>query len=224
MAEKVSKDIPIAMRIINFGPENQISKEENKEFNKNYLVVIDGWSILQFVEKNPIVHYRCDEVKCYYLKGEPRLNSFIKSITATTVELCVKTCCDTGQLDFKITDEKKVVYYTDKVGINHAIIQKDIYDFLLKKPNLVVSPEGVLLFYTDKEIIATIDCNQYHWIDGRVSIPVGGKNKIIKDIEVCDDYCKVIILDDNKQEYCYSLKFEFDATEDQILIPKASNL
>jgi len=101
-----------------------------------------------------------------------------------------------GKLDCENTDYDTVVYYTDHAGINHAIIQHDICWFLLQKPNLVVSPEGVLVFFTDKKIIATVGCNNgYHWIDGHV-IDVEGKS--IKNIEVYDDYCKVILLDDKK--------------------------
>ncbi len=87
---------------------------------------------------------------------------------------------------------------------------------------LVVSPEGVLVFFTDKEIIATLGCNNsYHWISGNV---INVEGRTIKNIEVCEDYCKVILLDDNEVEHSFSLKFDFDGTSYQILNPKVLKL
>lgn len=235
MAKEVSKIIPVAERIIEFGTDyirtndfivhssdELLSEEEWNEFAENALVIVDGWHIVQYAEEYPIVHYKCDEVASVYLEGGFRLNSFIESITVSTACYGKKAGFGSGKLSCEITDYDTVVYYTDHAGINHAIIQHDICWFLLQKPNLVVSPEGVLVFFTDKQIIATVGCNNgYHWIDGHV-IDVEGKT--IKNIEVCDDYCKVILLDDKKAEHCFSLKFDLDATSYQILNPKASEM
>lgn len=235
MAKEVSKIIPVAERIIEFGTEDirkndsiihcsdeLISEEEWNEFAGNALVIVDGWHIVQYAEEYPIVHYKCDESASCYLGPDFRLNSFIESITVSTACYGKKAWFGSGKLSCENTDYDTVVYYTDHAGINHAIIQHDICWFLLQKPNLVVSPEGVLVFFTDKQIIATVGCNNsYHWIDGHV-IDVEGKT--IKNIEVCDDYCKVILLDDKKAEHCFSLKFDLDATSYQILNPKASEM
>lgn len=212
MSKEVTKVVPVAERIIEFGTEDV----------KNGLVIVDGWNIVKYSEEYPIVHYKCDEVACVYLEGGFRLNSFIENITVSTALCGEKACFGSGKLSCENTDYDTVVYYTDHVGINHAIIQHDICWFLLQKPKLVVSPEGVLVFFTDKEIIATVGCNNsYHWINGHV-IDVEGKT--IKNIEVCDDYCKVILLDDKKVEHNISLKFDFDVTSYQILNPKISEL
>lgn len=235
MAKEVSKVIPVAERIIEFKSEDfrknssithfsedLISEKDWREFAENALVIMDGWHILQYAEEYPIVHYRCDEVASVYLEGGFRLNSFIESITVSTALYGKKAWLGSGKLDCENTDYDTVVYYTDHAGINHAIIQHDICWFLLQKPNLVVSPEGVLVFFTDKQIIATVGCNNgYHWIDGYV-IDVEGKT--IKNIEVYDDYCKVILLDDKKAEHCFSLKFDFDVAGHQMLCPKATKL
>lgn len=235
MAKEVSKVIPVAERIIEFGTKDirkndsiihlsdeLISEKDWNEFARNALVIVDGWHIVQYAEEYPIVHYKCDESASCYLGPDFRLNSFIESITVSTACYGKKAWFGSGKLSCETTDYDTVVYYTDHAGINHAIIQHDICWFLLQKPNLVVSPEGVLVFFTDKQIIATVGCNNsYHWIDGHV-IDVEGKT--IKDIEVCDDYCKVILLDDNKAEHCFSLKFDLDATSYQILNPKASEM
>lgn len=235
MSERLLKQVPVAERIIEFkgddirrNPsishlhESLISDEAWEEFAKNALVFVDGWHIVQYAEEYPIVHYKCDKVASVYLEGGFRLNSFIESITVSTALYGKKAWFGTGKLTYENTDYDTVVYFTDHAGIKHSIIQNDLRWFLLQKPNLVVSPEGVLVFFTDKQIIATVGCNNsYHWIDGHV-IDVEGKT--IKNIEVCEDYCKVILRDDEKVEHNFSLRFDLDATSYQILKPKASEL
>lgn len=239
MAKEVSKVIPIAKRIIEFNSEdfrknpsithlseNLISDKAWREFSENELVIVDGWHLLQYAEEYPIVHYKCDAftrgTSRISSEGKAYLNSFIKSITVSTALYGKKAWFGSGKLDCENTDYDTVVYYTDHAGINHAIIQHDICWFLLQKPNLVVSPEGVLVFFTDKQIIATDDCNTgYHWIDGHV---INIEGKTIKNIEVCDNYCKVILLDDKKVEHYFGLNFGFDVARYQMLCPKARRL
>lgn len=232
MAKEVSKVIPIAERIIEFGTDDfrknalvtllskeLISDEEWSKFAGNALVIMDGWNVVQYAEEYPIVRYQCDKNVCIYLDGEARLNSFVESITVSAALYGKRAGFGSGKLNCENTDYDVVVYYTDHAGINHAIIQHDICWFLLQKPKLVVSPEGVLVFFTDKEIIATLGCNNsYHWISENV---INVEGRTIKNIEVCEDYCKVILLDDNKVEHSFSLKFDFDGTSYQILNPKA---
>ena len=234
MKKVSSKVIPVAERIIEFDSEdirqnpsitafseNLISEEDWNEFAKNALVIMDGWQIAQYAEEYPIVHYQCDEISSIYLEGGPRLNSFIESITVSTALEGKKAWFGSGKLTSEVVGCDTVVYYKDHAGINHAIIKHDIYCFLLQKPKLVVSPEGVLLFFTDKQIIATVDCNHYHWIDGHI---IDVEEETIKDIEVCEDYCKVILIDDEKVEHCFSLKFDFDISAHQMIYPKAIEL
>ena len=235
MAKDVSRVIPVAERIIKFETkdfrkndtislldENLISDEEWQEFAGKALIIMDGWEMLQYAEEYPIVRYQCDDNVSIFLEGHPCLNAFVESITVSAALHGRRASFGSGKLNSEIADYDVAIYYTDHAGINHAIIQHDICWFLLQKPNLVVSPEGVLVFFTDKEIIATLGCNNsYHWINGHV-IDVEGKT--IKDIEVCEDYCKVILVDENKAEHNISLKFGFDATSYQILKPKASEI
>ena len=232
--KKAPKVIPVAERIIEFGTKDirkndtiihcsdeLISEKEWDEFAGNALVIVDGWEVVQYAEEYPIVHYQSDGNSSFYLEGGHRLNTFIESISVSTAMHGKKASFGSGKLKCESVNCDTVVYYTDNVGINHAIIQDDIYSFLLHKPNLVVSPEGVLVFFTEDQIIAVVDCNLYHWIDGHV-IDVEGKT--IKDIEVWDDYCKVILIDDKKAEHCFKLKFDFDISARQMLLPKASKL
>lgn len=215
MKKETSKVIPVAERIIEFD-----AKALN-QFEENPLVIVDGWHILRYAEEYPIVRYQCDHLSNVYLEGGPRLNSFIEKITVSTALNGKNAWFGPVELTWKDTDCDTVVYYTDHVGINHTVMQYDIYCFLLKRPKLVVSPEGVLLFFTGKQIIATVDCNQYHWIDWHV---IDVKEKTIKDIEVWDDYCKVILIDDKEVEQCFSLKFDFDISAHHMIQPKATEL
>lgn len=234
MAKEVSKIIPVAERIIEFDSEDirqnpsitdftedLISEEDWNEFAENALVIMDGWQIAQYAEEYPIVHYQCDEMSELYLEGGSRLNSFIETITVSTARYGKKFGVGSGKMTSEQVDNETVVYYTDHEGINHSVIMNDLCWFLLQKPKLVVSPEGMLVFFTDKQIIATVDLKHYHWIDGHI-IDVEGKT--IKDIEVCNDYCKVILIDDEKVEHSFSLKFDFDISAHQMIYPKATEL
>lgn len=116
-------------------------------------MIIDGWHILQYAEEYPIVHYRCNEFTSVYLEGRSHLNSFLQSITVSTALYGEKAWFGSGKLDCENIDYDTVVYYTDHAGINHAIIQHDICWFLLQKPNLVVSPEGVLAFLRTSKLL-----------------------------------------------------------------------
>lgn len=234
MAKKVSKEISVAKRILKFKTtdfrknplitncyEKLISDKDWEGFAGNALLIMDGWYVLQYAEEYPIVHYRCDEASRGYLEGEPRLNSFIESITVSTALYGKKAWFGTGKLSCKNTDYDTVCYYTDNEGINRAIIQHEICCFLLEKPNIILSPEGVIVFFTEKQILATVDCNHYQWIDG-YEINLEGRR--IKDIEVCKDFCKVILIDDQKVEHNFSLKFNFDFVSHQLICAKASEL
>lgn len=234
MEKELSKIIPVAERIIEFDSEDirlnpsitefsedLISEEDWKEFAKKALVIMDGWQIAQYAEEYPIVHYKCDEMSELYLEGGPRLNSFIETITVSTTRYGKKFGVGSGKMTSEQVDNETVVYYTDHEGINHSVIMNDLCWFLLQKPKLVISPEGMLIFFTDEQIIATVDLKQYHWIDGHI---IDVKGRKIKDIEVCDDFCIVTLIDDNKNEYNFSLKFDFDVTAHQLLKPKATEL
>ena len=160
MTEKVKKEIPVAKRVIEFGcddirqnsdvidllSEDFLSERDWQIFAENALVIMDGWNILQYSDEYPIVHYCCDEVKSCCLEGGFRLNAFVESITVSTALVGKKFSVGTGRMKEEITDSDTVVYYVDHNGIRHAVIQYDIYEFLLQKPKFVVSPEGMLVF------------------------------------------------------------------------------
>lgn len=237
MAKEVSKRdekiIPKAVRIVEFTEEDRrenptvvhlseimITKEMWEKFAEEALVFIDGWDILQYAEEFPIVMYQCDEVACYGMQPDYRLNSFIKSITVSTAMHGKRFSVGSGKMESEITDSDVVVYYEDNFVICHAVIQHDIFHLLIKKPELVISPEGVLIFYTDNEILATVDCQHYYWINSHV---IDVDDKTIVDIEVYDDYCKVILAKDGVDQE-FKLKFNFDMTAHIMIQPEVSEM
>lgn len=185
MAERVSKCVPIAERITEFGKEDFDCKQD--------LVIVDGKNILQVTEQVPIVVYQCNQDICYAdIKPEPRLNSFILNIV---VAICVegqKYSFYSEGIEKEPIDFDAIEYYEDPVGIRHQIVQYDICKFLLKKPNLVVSEEGVLVFYTEDEILATTDLNQYAWV--RWDDAIEGCTSI-ENITAYKEYCEITLIE-----------------------------
>lgn len=218
---------PIAQRRVEFHQE-EIRKYRRdalfaEELADKALVLVDGWEILQYAEEYPIVKYECNDESSMYLFPEPRLNSFVKSITVSTASSGIRVSVGTGKMEQEYTGDDTITYYEDKIGVLHAIQQADIHTMLLQKPQLIISPEGVLVFYTEKEILATIDCEHYYWIN-EWEIPVGKKAKIQNIITEEDDHLVVTVAEEivdseskvftitHEREIKYNLKFRFDLT------------
>ncbi len=207
MAERVSKEVPIAERIVEFGKddfnenfslsefsESLITEEMLEEFAESALVLVDGTDILQYANEYPIVVYQCNEKICYAdIMPEPRLNSFVLNIAVSTGVSGKRFSVGSGKMkEEDITDFDTIAYYEDPVGIKHKIIQYDICTFLLKKPKLVVSEEGVLVFFTEDEILATIDCQQYAWVRWDDIIE---NCTNIENITAYHEYCEVTLIE-----------------------------
>lgn len=204
MAKRVSKVVPIAERIIDFSkdafleiippsnfPESTVTKEMLEEFAEKALVLVDGTDILQYANEYPIVVYQCNEDICYAdIQPEPRLNSFVLNIIVSTGVDGKRYSVDSGKIEEEPTGFDTIAYYVDPVGIKHQIIQYDICKFLLKRPNLVVSEEGVLVFYTEDEILATTDCQQYAWVRWDNTI---ANCTNIENIIAYKEYCEVTL-------------------------------
>ena len=153
MAKKVSKEVPIAERIIefdkddfceNFSPsdvsESMVTKEMLEEFAEKALVLVDGTDILQYANEYPIVVYQCNESICYAdIMPEPRLNSFVLNIVVSTGVDGKRYSVGSGKMEEEPIGFDTITYYEDPFGIKHQIIQYDICKFLLKRPKLVVS-------------------------------------------------------------------------------------
>lgn len=197
MAKKVSKEVPIAERIIefdkddfceNFSPsdvsESMATKEMLEEFAEKALVLVDGTDILQYANEYPIVVYQCNESICYAdIMPEPRLNSFVLNIVVSTGVDGKRYSVGSGKMEEEPIGFDTITYYEDPFGIKHQIIQYDICKFLLKRPKLVVSEEGILVFYTEDEILATTDCQQYAWVRWDDTIEIAQELKTLSHIK-----------------------------------------
>lgn len=176
-------EIPVPERVIEFNlgeyrtnpfvtgvSESLITDSAYEDFAENALVFTDGNDIYQYAEEYPICYYYCSNKS--KLKPENFLNAFIESITVSVADFGKRISVGTGKVVEELCSKEAVVYYTNTIGIKCAVVQEDIIKFLLKKPNLLVSANGVLVFYTAKDILATIDCNHYAWvrIDGNPTI------------------------------------------------------
>ena len=231
MAQNISRDIPVVERTIEFIDVDLTdkvsvtycveqfinSKAWRKKDSHCPLNLIHGCYMEQYEKECPIVRYKCDENSTFSLDGEPRLNSFIESITVSVVGIGKRALFNKFDVESFI-ESNVVAYYTDHFGINHVIDHDGLYHLLLQKPKLVVSPEGVLIFFTDKEIIATLNCNDcIYYINGYF---IDLKNKTVNDIIVGKNYCKVVVLSKRGKKIYFRLNFDFDFTSYQMLVPK----
>lgn len=228
-------EIPnIAERIIEFeekdfitnpgitgGAENLITEEDWQTFADNVLTFTDGNCIFQFAEEYPIVRYQCkDEVD---LMPDRRLNAFIKSITVSSTMYGKEFSISAGKVIEKRIGLKTVVYYQDNIGRRYAIPQVDIIKFLLRKPKLVVSSEGVLIFFTKDTILATNDCEHYAWVHG-----INTEHSVIEDVELLKKYSCVCLVDTEEgnelNKYHYKLQFDIDMRDSGMIKPRVEKL
>ena len=219
------KPFPKVERIIEFSEEDVrentdvtsvdellISKKTWREFEENALVIADGDTIYQYAEEFPIVVYRCSEDAQVM---SSTLNGFIESITVSTADLGRRFSLKRRYMQWEYTGPDTVAYFTNITGRCIAIRQYDIRRFLQNKPNLVISNEGLLVFFTDKTILVTLDCEHYAWVHD-----VDTENRKITSIEVYDEFCIVNLedaeshdKDGNPLKYSYKLQFIVDMVD-----------
>lgn len=199
-----------------------ISKEDWENFDP--LVIIDGNHVYQYAEEFPIVVYRGKED--IDIQPCPRLNGFIESITVSTVDYGMRFSLKKRKMKGKIAGGETVAYFVNNIGECIAVPQEDVYKILLKKPQLTVTSKGMLVFYTDKDILATIDCNHYAWVNIFVE-----ENYDIVSIEDCGDGTCIVHLVQTDNEYYeepkqqkYKVKFDIDLTDRGMIRPDISKI
>lgn len=205
--------------------ERLITDGDWEKFAENALVINDGMStIYQYAEEFPIVVYFCSEDAGVTPNGG--LNTFIESITVSTADCGKRFSLNKREMEWEYTGPDTVVYYTDNTGRNFIIQQNDIFKFMLKKPNLVISSEGLLVFFTQKNILVTSDCEHYVWVHD-----IDTETSIIKNIEVYSKHCIVILEntendeDDEKPlKYSYKLRFDIDLLEHGMITAAATEI
>lgn len=200
--------------------ESLIADKDWEEFADNTLVFTDGNNVYQYAEEFPIIVYRCNEDAGVMPWG--RLNTFVRSITVSTAMLGRCFSLSKNGMQGDITGPDTVAYFTDNIGRQTAIPCYDIFRMLLKKPQLVISNEGLLVFFTTKEILVTADCEHYAWVKD-----VDTKKGKITSIDVCDEYCTVNMEDTKKNDkdgnplkYSYKLQFTVDMVDHGMINPK----
>jgi hypothetical protein len=200
--------------------DSLISGKAWQKFAENALVITDGHTIYQYAEEFPIVVYRCSEDAM--LMPSRRLNAFIESITVSTADLGKHFWLERNDMKWEYTGPDTVAYFTDNTGRVIAIQQNDIFRFLLNKPNLVISNEGLLIFFTEKSILVTVDCEHYAWVHD-----VDTKNGEITSIDVYEEYCIVNLEnrenhdeDGNPMKYSYTLQFVVDMIDHGMITPE----
>ena len=155
-----------------------IIAEDWEKFDENSLILGSDGEVMQFAEEFPIVCYQCanDNV----ILPVPKLNNFIESIYVSVCDLGMKYELEKGKMESSFIGNEAIAYYTDIFGRDIIIDQYDIRRFLLKKPKLTISKEGLLIFYTQREILVTLDCDHYAWVD------IDTESKPIDSIELID--------------------------------------
>ena len=227
---KEKKIIPIAERRTIFPANSNIknssyggydtsglSEEEFEELISKSLLISSGQTITHFLDEYPIAVYKCDESACYEIDPEYRLNAFVRcihlSIADAGKEWCIKK---EDSFDSNYVNESVIAYYEDNYGNRKMIEQRELISFLFRKPELVVSPEGVLVFYTNKDILATLDMDHYIYIND-ADILQDGFN--IVQCKVNNEGLTIHIMDNNdgvlmsRSAGTYRLNFSFDFTE-----------
>lgn len=134
--------------------------------------------ILDDVETN--VTYECIENADECEHSCMNLNSLVKSITISSA---INKGENNGQ-------HKKYAYYEDCQGSLYCIVENDIYQFLLKTPKLIISRDEVLIFYTERDILATKDCQHYVFI--HEGFQFGDSDDEIIEIVANESDCTII--------------------------------
>ena len=223
----VSKENPFAVRRIEFDEKdfrenpsillgkNMLSKIERLKLAEKALVLIEGNDILQYGYEYPIVKYEpC--IDLIQSSENYKLNSFVKSVTVSTVTNGKRFSIATGILDEKGLKNDTIVYFEDTKGLFHSVTQSDIFNFLAKKPYLIVSPEGVLVFYTTKSILCILDFNHCLHID--INKINSGFAKI-SGVEFLGESLEVI-LENGSNQIAYKLVFKVDCLGSNPIIPE----
>ena len=217
-----NKKFPIVERVIEFSEdmylenpqvtmfaESIVSEKEWEQFEENSLVLVDGNDIYQYGSEYPIVVYCCNSDAG--LESPCRLNGFIQNITVSTVCEGKRFSIKKREMPFEFVGPTTVAYITDNIGRHNIIPNYNIFKMLLKKPKLVLSSEGLLIFYTEKYILATNDCEHYTYVD------IDTENCIINGIEVCDECCVVSTTKEDYEEN-YEVRFTINMLETDIMI------
>lgn len=196
MLEHNKRTIPIVEKITEFSVEDWNNKE---------ITFVEKDSMRHLYGISPIVMYRA---KCDKDVETPSLNAFIKSIFVCKAKsiLCAKYEGNRLFVTKRTTDEIFCLFEAQS-GIVGVITYPILIEALIKKPDLLVSPEGVLLFATDTQVVASTDLKQCVLIIGKT---IELKNRKIKTLVNRNEYSILHLVDEDGKDYIYNLIFHFN--------------
>ncbi len=215
MARYEGKSIPQVEMVTRYSRNYEKSFEASKD-----LIFSSCGNVTRYQDEELIVRYQCDG-KAYYLEPFDYLNHFIKKITVSTAKaisfLVPYYMGESAGIRVEQPKRESIVYYEDNVGVLHKIIQGDISHFLLKQPKLTVSPEGMLIFYTKDEVLATLDCEHYCWLHSQ---ELHMEGRTIEIIKAYDNFCRILVFDRANIAHNFRLTFDFDFIAKPMIHPE----
>lgn len=162
-------EIPVAVRQIEFcnddclethfnEVESVLSDEETEGIVSETFEIQDTMegSVIRVTSEYPIVRYYRQESQNYLGMG---LNGFVDEVIVSVIGGYEFNCNERFEPVKEIIGDQVIAYRIDPFNVRKAIINYDINNFLKKKPQIVVSISGAILFYNEEEIMATLNCD-----------------------------------------------------------------
>lgn len=207
---KLFPGTPVAERITEFGNfkvrkcpniigQNEVSVEENALFDKNVLCYNVENTIYQFAEEELKAIYRCKRDGS--LAGKGYLNPFVKEIRVAEVKHGRKIALYGTSIQTFSVKEARIAYYETIGNEKRGVKPYPLQEFLLDIPELFLTKEGILIFYSEKKMIATVDLEHF----ARIEVP-GGYDASIKKVEAWTGDTLVTV-NDKGSTFNYTIKF-----------------
>lgn len=191
--------LPVVRKITNFvGVQGEVHESR---------VISGEKEFIQYASEEPILRY--ERQKKLEEKADC-LNTFVKSITVANIKKGKRSFLEYGFVLEEPFYKKEVFYYEDNNGTKRIIREKEICNFLKEKPELIISPDGLLIFYTKEKILATMNFEQFMWV--REKLAGIRTTDVIKAIYSRRNYLKVVVNSGRNaelyEEKTYSVFFE----------------
>lgn len=187
-------------------PDEGLVTDENLDsISIPCLTLIHGIDIVQCSKEFPIVMYRH---KDYAL--DIGINTFIKSIAVSVASGVQRFSSLSSQIVPSFSKYEPIFYYEDSHSICHSILDDEICSFLLKKPSITVTNDGVMIFFTSTEAFATINLQTFLNITDKL-LDVGQK---IVFISIHNNFLHVTVRNTVESKF---FVFNFDFSQNQPL-------
>lgn len=211
--------LPIAKRQIMFSEDEYLqhgscgfdpsllTPEARRQIELIYLSRRDD-SVSQITDYYPIVEY--------FAKNTDKLNRFIEKISVGLASGRRLSFDANFEVMNEVIDDEIVAYITNPFNVSTEIYDYNLCKLLYQKPELTVTDEGVLLFYTPTTLFATLDCTSGNIVGVEELADEVGYDKIkkIKSISIEPNGSIVIKFasEDGRtlyKEYQLSMLFDF---------------